>query len=76
VYIHGWLLEQFSGLLAAFGTTFRDPCGYRKDGRRSVERVSGRISTIISDLIKSKQQLTSDFFKKTGKNFENHQRSF
>jgi hypothetical protein len=46
MYIHSLLLEQFSGLESAFGTTFRVTGGYLEAGTSFLRRFTGTIFKI------------------------------
>jgi hypothetical protein len=79
VYIHDRLSEQFSVSQVAYGTTFRVPGGYQKDGiTSSLKRVNMEgFSQLVSDFIEVSRNFIFEFLhKKTAKNCENNQRSF
>ncbi len=61
VFIHSWLLEQFSESQAGFGTTFKGTSGYQKAGTRSLKRITGRNFAISKVFHRCKQKLHFGF---------------
>jgi hypothetical protein len=68
MFVHGWLLEQFSGSQAAFGTTFRVTGGYQASCRVLQEGFS-------SDFIEKAGTLIWTFFTKRQSKIAKHQRA-
>jgi hypothetical protein len=70
MFIHGWLLEQFSGSQAAFGITLKVTGGYQASCRVLQEEFS-------SDFIEKSRNFNLDVLhKKTVKNCKKHQHAY